>query len=39
VYFGLFSKNNAGGAWDKIFEGVLINGEMTYKGSDAHKVQ
>ncbi len=34
-------QNNAGGAWDnakKSFEaGVLINGEMTYKGSDVHK--
>jgi K(+)-stimulated pyrophosphate-energized sodium pump len=34
-------QNNAGGSWDnakKSFEaGVMINGEMTYKGSDAHK--
>ncbi len=40
VMWAIF-QNNAGGAWDnakKSFEaGVLINGEMTYKGSDAHK--
>ena len=37
---GIF-QSNAGGAWDnakKSFEkGVLINGEMYYKGSDPHK--
>ena len=37
---GIF-QNNAGGAWDnakKSFEaGVMINGEMQYKGSEAHK--
>ncbi|CAM4102895.1 sodium-translocating pyrophosphatase [Gillisia hiemivivida] len=40
VLWAIF-QNNAGGAWDnakKSFEaGVLIDGEMTYKGSDAHK--
>jgi K(+)-stimulated pyrophosphate-energized sodium pump len=40
VMWAIF-QNNAGGAWDnakKSFEaGVLINGEMTYKGSEAHK--
>lgn len=40
VLMGMF-QNNAGGAWDnakKSFEaGVKINGEMHYKGSDAHK--
>ncbi|SDE85473.1 sodium-translocating pyrophosphatase [Ulvibacter litoralis] len=40
VMWAIF-QNNAGGAWDnakKSFEaGVMINGEMTYKGSDAHK--
>ncbi len=40
VLLGIF-QNNAGGAWDnakKSFEkGVEINGEMQYKGSDAHK--
>ena len=40
VLWAIF-QNNAGGAWDnakKSFEaGVVINGEMTYKGSDAHK--
>ena len=40
VVWAIF-QNNAGGAWDnakKSFEaGVMINGEMTYKGSDAHK--
>ncbi len=40
VLWAIF-QNNAGGAWDnakKSFEaGVIINGEMTYKGSDAHK--
>jgi len=40
VMWAIF-QNNAGGAWDnakKSFEaGVMINGEMTYKGSEAHK--
>jgi K(+)-stimulated pyrophosphate-energized sodium pump len=40
VLMGIF-QNNAGGAWDnakKSFEkGVMINGKMEYKGSDAHK--
>jgi len=40
VLMGIF-QNNAGGAWDnakKSFEkGVLINGVMEYKGSEAHK--
>ena len=40
VLWAIF-QNNAGGAWynaKKSFEaGVEINGEMTYKGSDAHK--
>lgn len=40
VLMGMFM-NNAGGAWDnakKSFEkGVMINGVMQYKGSEAHK--
>ena len=40
VLWAIF-QNNAGGAWDnakKSFEaGVEINGQMTYKGSEAHK--
>ena len=40
VLMGIF-QNNAGGAWDnakKSFEkGVMIDGVMQYKGSDAHK--
>ncbi|MGJ8547930.1 sodium-translocating pyrophosphatase [Winogradskyella wichelsiae] len=40
VLWAIF-QNNAGGAWDnakKSFEaGVEINGEMIYKGSEAHK--
>jgi K(+)-stimulated pyrophosphate-energized sodium pump len=40
VMWAIF-QNNAGGAWDnakKSFEaGVMINGQMTFKGSDAHK--
>ena len=40
VLLGMF-QNNAGGAWDnakKSFEkGAMVNGEMQYKGSEAHK--
>ena len=40
VVWAIF-QNNAGGAWDnakKSFEaGVEIDGEMTFKGSEAHK--
>lgn len=40
VMWAIF-QNNAGGAWDnakKSFEkGVMINGKMEYKGSEAHK--
>ncbi|MCG2460574.1 sodium-translocating pyrophosphatase [Flavobacteriaceae bacterium F89] len=40
VMWAIF-QNNAGGAWDnakKSFEaGVMIDGTMTYKGSEAHK--
>ena len=40
VLWAIF-QNNAGGAWDnakKSFEaGVMIDGKMTYKGSEAHK--
>lgn len=40
VLMGIF-QSNAGGAWDnakKSFEkGVMINGKMEYKGSEAHK--
>ncbi|UII20963.1 sodium-translocating pyrophosphatase [Fulvivirga ligni] len=40
VLWAIF-QNNAGGAWDnakKSFEaGIEIDGQMTYKGSDAHK--
>jgi len=40
VMWAIF-QNNAGGAWDnakKSFEaGVVIDGEMTFKGSEAHK--
>ncbi|MBK6951436.1 MAG: sodium-translocating pyrophosphatase [Crocinitomicaceae bacterium] len=40
VMWAIF-QNNAGGAWDnakKSFEaGVMIDGQMTFKGSDAHK--
>ena len=40
VLWAIF-QNNAGGAWDnakKSFEaGVMVDGEMTFKGSEAHK--
>ncbi|EGV43530.1 sodium-translocating pyrophosphatase [Bizionia argentinensis JUB59] len=40
VLWAIF-QNNAGGAWDnakKSFEaGIMIDGEMTFKGSEAHK--
>lgn len=40
VVWAIF-QNNAGGAWDnakKSFEsGVMVDGKMTYKGSEAHK--
>ena len=40
VVWAIF-QNNAGGAWDNakksLEAGVEINGQMTYKGSDAHK--
>ena len=40
VLWAIF-QNNAGGAWDnakKSFEaGIMIDGEMSYKGSEAHK--
>ncbi|NEN24007.1 sodium-translocating pyrophosphatase [Cryomorpha ignava] len=40
VLMGIF-QNNAGGAWDnakKSFEaGVMVDGKMEYKGSEAHK--
>src|SRR5690606_29196174 len=40
VLMGIF-QNNAGGAWDNakksVEKGVMIDGEMTFKGSEAHK--